>query len=135
MPAHWSLIPIAGTKQCSIAQILHWRREGERITAPSFQGFHSPDGKQVLLLLDPIFPPQTDSKTPSVRRTEAVYIAAILMPAIVSKSLSCGVVPKQGTISSQMDPAQSGTIITTEVYLNIAFIGAVNYTTIRKDIG
>lgn len=58
------------------------------------------------------------------------------MPAIVSKSLSlCGVISKQGTISSQMDPAQSGTAITTEVYLNIAFIGAINYTVIRKDIG
>lgn len=34
-----------------------------------------------------------------------------------------------------MDPAQSGTAITTEVYLNIAFISAINYTAIRKDIG
>lgn len=60
----------------------------------------------------------------------------ILIPAIVSKLLSlCGVMSKQGTISSQIDPAQSGTVITTEVYLNIDFIGAINYTMICKDMG
>lgn len=56
-----------------------------------------------------------------------MYIAVILMPAVVSKSLSlCGVISRQGTISSQIDPAQSGTVITTGVYLNIASIGAIN---------
>lgn len=121
---------------CCIAQKLHQRRGGECITAPSFQHFYSPDSKHIFLILDEIFPPQTDSKTLPARKTEAAYIAAILMPAIVCKSSSlCGVVSKQGTISSQMDPPQSGTLIVTEVYLNIAFIGAVNYTAICKDIG
>lgn len=58
------------------------------------------------------------------------------MPAIVSKLLSLsGIVSKQGAISLQEDPTQPGAVITTDAYLNIAFIGAIIYTEITKDIG
>lgn len=77
--------------------------------------------------------PQTDSKTLSAHKTKAVYITNA---AIVSELSSlCGVRLKQGKISPEMDPAQPGTIIKIEVYLNIVFIGAVNYTRVHEDIG
>lgn len=99
---------------------------------PNCQHLYSPDSKQIFLGFDQIFLPQTDSKTLSAHKTKAVYITNA---AIVSELSSlCGIRLKQGKISSEMDPAQPGTIIKIEIYLNIVFIGTVNYTTVHEDI-
>lgn len=126
--------PISGGRCCcSITQKLRQSQEGESITAPNCQHFYSPDSKQVFLGFDQIFLPQTDSKTLPAQKTKAVYITNA---AIVSELSSlCGIRPKLSKISSEMDPAQPGTVIKTEAYLNIVFIGAINYIMVHEDKG
>lgn len=119
---------------CDAGTAEHQCRRGERSRAAGFPFSYPPDSS--FPDLGQNFPPRIDSKTLLLCDMGTVCIAEILMAAIVSILLSLSsILSKQGTINSQVDPTQPGAVITTGVYLNIAFTGAINYAEAAEDGG